>query len=540
MAAQVASGHAGEHARGFFAPTVEVLLKQRAEWRESLGGKSLLRSEDLSSQSSEWEGDDKDEPEEEEKKEEEKKPEAAAAAPSALKSGDFGASKMLNPIDETPINFAETQKFFAAQHYEADTEEAGDFPSLTIHYSSHAGGGAASGRASSRFTRRTNEPVGRRMARIRGEAEAFLSWADGHKKVQAQAASSGESVVLQEASMLREEMTAISGLFHRAQEVHSIGPEAACKRVWLPPSETDSLHMVQHLIDYNRFAQGHGHDSAPGSHSHGDHNRPVSYKFSAKMGKEGGWLAAVENEVLAELEQRVKSIGAVLGKGSGSAGSAAAGGGAAGSASEGGSLANTMAQLHRRLQTLQHVQDAPSCERLRATARLLSSDIDMAISEARHLEAVEADAGPDLYEEDTLAQQVARLHENLAPLDAVALRVGDIGRQLATQEGTYEELANFSRDLAGAEAQTRHASELLQAAAAAAMEMKSSAEANRIQLQANVKTLEKKLAEWQDRVAKAEVAKAEAAAAALAEEKPEAEGDGKAKKADEKKVATKT
>jgi len=72
------------------------------------------------------------------------------------------------------------------------------------------------------------------------------------------------------------------------------------------------------------------------------------------------------------------------------------------------------------------------------------------------------------------------------------------------------------------------------------MEMKSSAEANRIQLQANVKTLEKKLAEWQDRVAKAEVSKAEAAAAALAEEKPEAEGDGKAKKADEKKVASKT
>eukprot|EP00405_Crypthecodinium_cohnii_P015771 CAMPEP_0206445840 /NCGR_PEP_ID=MMETSP0324_2-20121206/15766_1 /ASSEMBLY_ACC=CAM_ASM_000836 /TAXON_ID=2866 /ORGANISM="Crypthecodinium cohnii, Strain Seligo" /LENGTH=511 /DNA_ID=CAMNT_0053914169 /DNA_START=77 /DNA_END=1612 /DNA_ORIENTATION=+ len=489
MATAVATGAAP----GFGAPTIEVLLKQRAEWMDGLGEGCLLRSEDLSSQSSEWDGEEKDDPDEDEERREKEKAEAEKQAAAA------NADPSSNPIDVAPLNFAENQKFFASAVFDWEEEEdMGNMPLVTIDA---AGGNSGMTRrgsmnssysASSKYTSRTNEPFARKLARIRSEIEAFCSWTESHKALSAKAESTGQSAAIQEADMLSDEMATISGLFHQASEAHVLGTEANCKRVWLPPTEAEGVDLVQHLVDLNRFS---GHHEGGAGHS----QQTVDYKFSAKMGKEGGWLAAAENEVLHQLEGRLAEIGKMLGKGGSD------------------SAAATLTKLSKRLDTLQLVQDPAACDRLTSTCRLLSADIEIAITEAQHLEQVEADAGPDLNDEDTLPKQIGCLHETLSPFDAVAKRVGEIGKLLSSQEETYDELANFSRDLSGAEAQAEHAAELLRSAGEAAKEMKESAQKNQAMLQANIKVLEKKLAEWQDRVAKAEAAKQEAAAAALAE-----------------------
>merc|ERR1719436_1124772 len=147
--------------------------------------------------------------------------------------------------------------------------------------------------------------------------------------------------------------------------------------------------------------------------------------------------------------------------------------------------------LHRRLDILSQVQDDAACQRLRASMRLLSADIDVAIAEARHLQAVEADVSQESAE-DGVAQQVSMLHEQVAGCDAVAQRVGEVQRQLGTLEEAHTELKNFSRDLAGAEAQAQRASELLIAAGEAAREMKQTVEANKAQMAANMSALERK------------------------------------------------
>lgn len=522
MAAKVANGPGPDahHGPGFFAPSIEVLLKQRAEWLEGLGKECVLDADDLSSGSEICDIEAEEAQEEAEEKKANKAEDAAADAATAEAAGPV--TKILGPIDDGSISYAESYKIFKNAEIERsdDDDDCMHVPVIAVADGGKAlnplglgrRGSAASFVSTSSKMTKSNEPLPRRLARVRGEVEAFCTWADGHKAASDRAAKNGGSIVLQEAEILSEEVRKIANLFHLAEDAHTVGPDASSKRVWLPPSEADSIHMVRHLIDYSRFAQGHDHVAGSGAHA-----TPVSYSFSAKMGKQGGWLAAAENEVLGDLEGRLARIGRALGQ-------------TPSSSAEGG-LAGTMSKLQRRLDTLQQVNDAAACERLRSTAKLLSADIDMAIAEARHLEAVEADAGPDLFDEDTLANQVDRLHEHLSKLDAVAQRIVDISKHLSAQEEQYDELANFSRDLSGAEAQATHAKELLSAAGVAAQEMKKTTEANKVQLQANVKALERKLGEWQERVAKAEAAKAEAAAAAaLAEQEAVEEGHDKEKK----------
>jgi len=487
----------GTKGPGFFAADIGTLLKQRSDWLEGLGENTLLRSEDLSSNSSEWDGEREDHIHDDEQ------PTDKAEAESVKKPPDPAA-----PIDESPLCFAATQKLFSDVPLEPDFE---DDPDTVCRW---AGRGATQRRSSvsSTFTRTStglasrNEPPNRRLHRVRAEVDAFCAWAQGHKQAM-EAAPAGESELAREASMLATNLRSVAGMVQRAVASNQVAnPEVSSKVVWLPPQERDNVNMVQHLLEYNRLAHGHGHEALQSGEKGLNHHQQVSYKFSATMGQKGGWLAAAENEALAELETRIQQIGRVLGKRSGGGGGSGAGQGAE---AEGRSLAGTMTHLHRRLETLHHVQDDAACDRLKSSIRLLSADIDMAIAEAKHLEAVEAELSSDIHEEESLQQQVTRLHERVSGADAVAARVAEIERQFAAQEQTHDELTHFARDLAGAEAQAQHASELLQAAAEAAQEMKKAAEANKTQLEANVKALERRLKEWQASAAAASSASAE-------------------------------
>merc|ERR1712181_150848 len=107
-------------------------------------------------------------------------------------------------------------------------------------------------------------------------------------------------------------------------------------------------------------------------------------------------------------------------------------GGKPGSGDQSGTLAGTVTKLHKRLDRVRRVSESSSCEQLLSSIRLLTSDIDVAVAEAKKLEAMDEEE-KDLGQsegEDTPAKQLAKLHEQVAPLDSIAKRVGEIEQQL--------------------------------------------------------------------------------------------------------------
>jgi len=161
-------------------------------------------------------------------------------------------------------------------------------------------------------------------------------------------------------------------------------------------------------------------------------------------------------------------------------------------------LGGATANLTNRLNALSQAFDEKQTERLRASVQLLSCDIDVANAEAKRLEAFEAeeraaDIGGENVLEDMPAERVAALHTEIANLDGVALRISDIDKQLIMQEATYRQFAEFSEDLAAAEARNKNTIELLQVTLSAAQTMKVAVKNSGEQLQKNMKVLEAKV-----------------------------------------------
>jgi len=480
MAAPATAARAAPPAkgRGFFAADVAELLRKRQELSQALEEGCLLRSDDLSSESSEWEG--------------------GKAA-----SEDEGEAKQVPKgdaeISVDGISFEELKKRFANQPF-ADLEPGVEWfeedvgPLINVQGISVVDSGPMGGSFARRgsmvsqstknsvSTRQHTEPVARRLARVRGEVDALCAWASSRQEAKPSEAK-GQSALAQEAAKLREELGDVAGMVQQASKVPSA--EGSAKRVWLPPQEEDNYELIKNLVDMNLHAESMGHDAQgrPGAHAGG-----FTYSLTAGLGQKGGWLAPAETQVLSELEQRIQRVSQVLGK---------AGVGASGSADPGGGLAGATARLHRRLDALHHVHDDALAKRLQSAVQLLSAEIDATVSEGRHLEAVEADVSQDLGGEETVAQQVARLHEQVSGMDDVARRVMYLRKTLAAQEEPHRELSYFCRDLSDAERQARHAADLLVTTGEVIRQMKETAEANKKQLLVNLATLEKRLQQWQ-------------------------------------------
>merc|ERR1712217_698204 len=231
----------------------------------------------------------------------------------------------------------------------------------------------------------------------------------------------------------------------------------------------------------------------------------VHYELSAPAGKQGaGWQMAAEVEAFAKLEARLKDITEVIGA-------------KAATGEENGSLLDTVSDLDHRLHVLQQASDDPSCDRLRLAVQLLCNDIDAASAQADKLEVLEneerehdlamaAQAEGQTFEPDeTPEEQIVKLYEEVSSIAAVVERVNSVTQQLAAHDAHLADVAQFARDLAGAEERTRHATEILQATVEVANAMGASAAKSRDQLQKNVKAIEEKI------IQKAELEKAAAA-----------------------------
>lgn len=455
VAAASPLGGAGRRAPGFHAEDVSTMLRQRAEWLEQLGSSAQICSEDLSDQSSEWGGSDASAGEVATgQAEPERQPERAVfATVAALLSSGLEASQ----VDEAPLRFESARQRFAGLHLCTDSD---------------AGEGLVGGPG-------RPDPPARRLRRLRAEAGAFCGWAEA-RSAGATSSSDGLLPLAREARQLGHDAHELAELVQRV--VRGASPmevEAVPKQVWLPLSERLDVTAAQQLLKLSR--------APAASVAAQEELRPgaadgLVYELSAAGA--GGWLADSELASLRALEARMGRLRTALG---------------AGPAPQGGSLLDAAACLHQRLDALQQVSTPEACERLRAAVQLLSTEIDVAVSEARHLEAIEAeeregDLDAELAAEETPAEYVTRLHQQVASLDAVALRVADINEQLMEREGLATELARFANDVTSAEARALQAGQVLRATATAAERMRQAADSGREQLRRNVEALERKLA----------------------------------------------
>lgn len=425
---------------GFFAPDAETALRERAQWMEQLGPSANLTSDDLSDSSSEWDvGNANDEP------------------PKPAKVGDLGgvASELIrNFVDNEGLNFNRAKAHFAK----------GD------------------GHLSSREALKKSEPPARSLQRLREEVDAFCTWSATYKnEVQRSAGECAPQVVL-EADKLGREARDVAQLVQ--QVVKSVvDPTTSTfpKRIWLPTQERSEVAAIQQIVEFSRTATA---EPEFASDSQNVPSTGLSYQLSTSTGPKGNsWLMAAESELVHGLEERIQCIREALGHEGNS-----------------DSLVNTAAHLHQRLNTLQKVGDDKSCEQLRASVQLLSSDIDMAIAEANRLEVLEAEereiefqGGSNVNDEDAPAQ-IAALYEQVASLDTVATHVIDVDRQLTSQEQLLNEISKFADDLGGAEARISHLQNVLQVVKTTTEKLCASATSNREQLQNNIRALEVKLA----------------------------------------------
>lgn len=449
VAAASPLGGQGRRAPGFGARDVTMMLRQRAEWFEQLGDSAVLLSEDLSDQSSEWGGSDASGGEAADVTE---KPKHLAAVASAFLGSHIDNCSVV----KEPLEFERSRRRFADPRPDGGQGAA------------QGGGGA--GRL---------DPPSRRLLRLRAEADALCGWAEAHGEG-ATGSGDGTQLLTKEAGRLQRDAGELAGLVQRAA---AAGEGAPPKRVWLPPSERLDAAAVQQLLMLSRLPTPAAGPEEPNHRAAETAGGGLVYQLSA-VAPGGGRLAAAGAGAPGGLGERLALLRAALG---------------AGPAPAGGSLAGAAAHLHRRLDALLQVSDPESCDRLCASVRLLAAEVQAAASEARHLEALEAeeregDLGAEGAAEEVAADYVPRLHERVAGLDAVALRVADIDGQLAEREALASELGRFASDIASAEARALHAGQVLRAAAKAAERMREAAEGSREQLARNVAALEAKLA----------------------------------------------
>lgn len=482
---------------GFRATDIADALQQRAAWLDALGERCLLQG-----MGEDGDPDSSDEDEDEYQQNE-------AAAPNATEdteTSDQKASSTDHPqIDVAPLCFAESQKRFAAARFEEDEdsdEEEMDDEQDTVKLVLHTPSGTApvmglrSDRTSVALSRSSNrssfaprrstlrrlEPPARRLQRVRGEVETLCAWAETRKRMQGD--------VIDEVDRLGREVGAVAKLVQKAVTEHqaSLPPEVASKRIWMPPQPKDDIAMATNLVELARMSST---SQVATSAESGSASSGVSYRFSAAIGQRGGWLGAAEGEVLQELEGRIHQLTSSIGRPATSSSSSA------GKEQDVESLAGKTCRLHQRLDALQRVQDSSSCEQLLTTVRLLSTEVEVAIAEAKHLEALATEDPDDEVAEDELPQQVEWLHREVSGLSGILSRIEEIDRQLTEQEPLRQQLASFASDLEGAEAQAQHAENLLRAAAQTAQQMRESSEQAKIQLQKNVATLERRFATWE-------------------------------------------
>ncbi|CAE7784305.1 unnamed protein product [Symbiodinium sp. CCMP2456] len=143
------------------------------------------------------------------------------------------------------------------------------------------------------------------------------------------------------------------------------------------------------------------------------------------------------------------------------------------------------------------------------SAELFCAEIDLAAAEAARLEALEAEqekeeaelikpvspTSKQLAEEvtasvETTEAQVQRLFDQVAGLDAAAVRAADMAEQLRSQDALRRHLELFAAELAQAEARCASASDTLRAAAKAASDMKESSKACTEQIQRGIQSME--------------------------------------------------
>lgn len=446
----MASAAASSEKPGFFAADVHEALRKRAEWLEGLGESAILDADNLDSDDSEhWEGSTtgaKDEP--------------VAGGSGAKSTGLKGSlSDLLAAgfarVECEPLDLPAARERFARA-------DKGSVPLML------------EGRP---------EPPARRLQRLKSEVSTLAAWAE-HQ-------SSAQAVDGQDAKRLGQEARAMAEDMKDAQAPND--PH----HIWLPPSDGEELRQVSRLVAATPkgpkkvTTEGLGEDSAP-------------YTLCAPS---SGWLLAAQAEALSDLEARLESVRNSLGTAEEA------------EASE-ETLAAATSRLSRRLQWLEDIADGGACERLSASAELFCAEIDLAAAEAARLEALEAEqekeeaelikpvspTSKQLAEEvtasvETTEAQVQRLFDQVAGLDAAAVRAADMAEQLRSQDALRRHLELFAAELAQAEARCATASDTLRAAAKAANDMKESSKACTEQIQRGIQSMEAKILKLKGRSA---------------------------------------
>lgn len=162
-------------------------------------------------------------------------------------------------------------------------------------------------------------------------------------------------------------------------------------------------------------------------------------------------------------------------------------------------MASTLVSLNQRLQTLQHISSDAASEKLLAKTRLLASTIDVAVGEANKIATLEAeDRGLEAERGETTGEgavvtEIRRLYKEVGQLSNLASRVDDINRDLDAHQPTIQEFEDFAESLATTELRVKYARELLVSTAATAVQMRSSVESSRLQMERNVSMLQAKI-----------------------------------------------
>jgi len=453
-------------AAGFRANDIASLLHLRARWMEQLGASALLRSEDLSDQSSDWEGGSDDDDDGDGARD----TSMAEKGPAEGSAAAMVSTCLESVVVDEPLDFNGAR----ARFVEAANDIAKDCSS-----------NEAAGPVSAKLERRRLEAPTWRLRRIRTEVAALCSWAEAPDRVSCNV-HNGLPPAAQEADYLLREVRSLTNTMQQAATASaSSGKTITTQKVWLPPADKPDVATVRQLLELAQVTPG-THEQSRDAVTNQVTEGPC-YHLQAQVGAANGigLRNAAQAERLQGLGARIERISKALGQRD-SPGA--------------GSLAETALQLDRRLGLLQEACEGPDCERLSASLRLLAASIDVAISEAQRLEKAQAEekANDPLAMEVALdtnpAQQAARLYAQVIGLEAVAARASTVERRLVEQEPRLTELGRFAADLAGAEEQASQAKVALQATASAVEQMKKTVISNREQLQRNVKTLEGKLA----------------------------------------------
>eukprot|EP00747_Dinoflagellata_sp_TGD_P057575 gnl/TRDRNA2_/TRDRNA2_150702_c2_seq1.p1 gnl/TRDRNA2_/TRDRNA2_150702_c2~~gnl/TRDRNA2_/TRDRNA2_150702_c2_seq1.p1 ORF type:complete len:738 (+),score=152.47 gnl/TRDRNA2_/TRDRNA2_150702_c2_seq1:49-2262(+) len=352
------------------------------------------------------------------------------------------------------------------------------------------------------------EPPSRRLRRLRAEVDALCLFAKGNNRVEA-----GQSQMPSElaaSSRLRSDATEVDVLVHRA--VASANEDAKAeaampKQMWLSPSDSTSVPTIRQLVQLCRSTAetggeqrtahagrtGHGSRASPrverSQESRAtDNGRGLSYVLSSDVGAGHGIFAAAAADAFSSLELRAQRLSEAVKVHSGDAGE---------------SLAADIAVLHRRLQRLQQLSSDDSCERLRASVQMLSADLEVAVAEQARLSALEAEqvtdgpclgpGGVQTLVEQTPAQQIGSLYEQVACLSGTGARVAELEGQLSAREAALATASDFSQDLSAMEARMNYAIAELQTVLAASKAMHASAVSSREALQRSAAGLEAKL-----------------------------------------------